>query len=102
MAIRLAIAMGCTPLGAPIIGWVADNFGPRWSLGMGAASGFAAAIVGLHYLRKHRHLRIRFEAGRLHVSVDGEPAAASPRFGQAAAGPELIEEIAANEESNAA
>jgi MFS family permease len=74
MAIRLAIALGCTPLGAPIVGWIADKFGPRWSLGVGAAAGFAAAIVGLHYLRKYRHLSIRFEAGRLHVSIDDEAA----------------------------
>ena len=72
MAIRLAIALGCTPIGAPIVGWVADRFGPRWSLGVGAASGFAAALVGLHYLVKYRHLSLRLEAGRLHVSLDDE------------------------------
>jgi MFS family permease len=78
MAIRLAIALGCTPIGAPIVGWVADHFGPRWSLGVGAAAGFAAAIVGLHYLRKHRNLRMHFDAGRLHFSIDAdEPAADS-------------------------
>lgn len=48
MAIRLAIALGGTPVGAPIVGWVADNFGPRWALGVGAASGSAAAIVALY------------------------------------------------------
>jgi MFS family permease len=74
MAIRLAIALGCTPIGAPIVGWIADSFGPRWSLGVGAAAGFAAAIVGLHYLRKHRHLSVRFDTGRLHVRIDDEPA----------------------------
>ncbi len=50
MAILLAIALGGTPLGAPIVGWVADAFGPRWALGVGAASGLVAAIVGLRYL----------------------------------------------------
>jgi MFS family permease len=70
MAIRLAIALGCTPIGAPIVGWVADRFGPRWSLGLGAASGFAAAIVGVYYLRKYRHLRLRFDAGSFHISID--------------------------------
>lgn len=50
MAIRLAITLGGTPVGAPIVGWVADNFGPRWALGVGAASGFAAAIVALYAL----------------------------------------------------
>ena len=25
--------------GAPIVGWVANHFGPRWSMGLGAPSG---------------------------------------------------------------
>ncbi|MDG4880532.1 MFS transporter [Mesorhizobium sp. WSM4884] len=45
MALRIGIALGGTPIGAPIVGWVADTFGPRWALGVGAASGFAAAAV---------------------------------------------------------
>ncbi|WP_278532612.1 MFS transporter [Komagataeibacter rhaeticus] len=45
MAIRLAVIMGGTPLGAPVMGWVANHFGPRWALGLGASSGFVAALV---------------------------------------------------------
>ena len=65
MAIRLAIALGCTPIGAPIVGWVADHFGPRWSLGLGAAAGFAAALVGLQYLRKHGDMTVRLDPENL-------------------------------------
>jgi MFS family permease len=54
MAILLGIFFGATPLGAPTVGWVADRFGPRWALGVGAASGIAAAIVGLRYLSRMR------------------------------------------------
>jgi len=50
MAMRLAVALGGTPIGAPTVGWVADHFGPRWSLGVGAAAGLAAAIVGLFHM----------------------------------------------------
>ena len=50
ISILLAIAMGGTPVGAPIVGWVADTFGPRWALGVGAASGILAAIVAAIYL----------------------------------------------------
>ncbi|WP_194711970.1 MFS transporter [Noviherbaspirillum soli] len=57
MAILLAILMGATPLGAPAVGWVADTFGPRWALGVGAASGIASAIVGLLYRRRARAAR---------------------------------------------
>jgi MFS family permease len=54
IAILLAVLMGTTPLGAPVVGWVADIFGPRWALGIAAVSGFAAAAVGISYLRKSR------------------------------------------------
>jgi MFS family permease len=49
-AILLAIALGGTPIGAPIVGWIADQFGPRWALGIGAMSGVLAAGVAFIYL----------------------------------------------------
>ncbi len=52
MALRIALALGGTPIGAPIVGWVADAFGPRWAWGIGAASGFVAAAVALPFLVK--------------------------------------------------
>jgi MFS family permease len=69
--------MGGTPIGAPIVGWVADAFGPRWALGVGAASGFAAAIVGVYYLVTYRQLRVRFVDGRVRVSLDDNAPTAS-------------------------
>jgi MFS family permease len=56
IAIFMAIALGTTPIGAPIVGWIADHFGARWALGAGAASGFAAAIVGICYLMRTEHV----------------------------------------------
>jgi MFS family permease len=52
IAILLAIALGGTAIGAPIVGWMADNFGPRWALGVGAASGLLAALVAAVYLAR--------------------------------------------------
>ena len=48
MAFRVAIALGGTPIGAPLVGWVANRFGPRWALSVGAASGFAAVLVAAY------------------------------------------------------
>jgi MFS family permease len=79
MAIRLAIALGGTPIGAPVVGWVADRFGPRWSLGVGAAAGLSAAIVMIHYLAKHRRLRLHVAGGRLRLSMDKGEAFTLPR-----------------------
>lgn len=79
MAIRVAISLGGTPIGAPIVGWVADRFGPRWAMGVGAAAGVSAAIVMIHYLVKYRHLRLHLEGGRLRISMDQGEAFSLPR-----------------------
>jgi MFS family permease len=50
MALRVGIALGGTPIGAPIVGWVANHFGPRWALGIGAGAGFTAALVAAYVL----------------------------------------------------
>jgi MFS family permease len=54
MALRVGIALGGTPIGAPIVGWVATHCGPRWALGVGAASGFVAAIVATYALARQK------------------------------------------------
>jgi MFS family permease len=58
MALRLGIALGTTPIGAPIVGWVADHAGPRWALCVAAASGFAALAVGMRYLALVRRRQV--------------------------------------------
>ena len=54
MALRVGIALGGTPIGAPIVGWVANHFGPRWALGAGAGAGFTAALVAAYVLARRK------------------------------------------------
>ena len=70
IAILLAVALGGTPLGAPLVGWIADRWGPRWALGVGAAAGLAAALIGLCYLVRHRGLRVGNAASRFQLALD--------------------------------
>jgi MFS family permease len=63
MALRLAVALGGTPIGAPIVGSVANHFGPRWALGVGAASGFAAAIVAVRFLTQRTESMLKTSHG---------------------------------------
>jgi MFS family permease len=60
MALRVAMALGTTPVGAPIVGWVADHLGPRWALGIGGLSGFAAALTALPAMLSRRRGSGRF------------------------------------------
>jgi len=54
MALRVSIALGGTPIGAPIVGWVANHFGPRWSLALGAGAAFTAALVAAYVLTRRK------------------------------------------------
>lgn len=53
MALRMAVAMGGTPIGGPIVGAIADHAGPRWAMAVAAVAGLlAASIAALHLLRR--------------------------------------------------
>jgi MFS family permease len=59
MALYMAIFAGTTPLGAPLVGWIANIAGPRWAIVVGAGSGLAAAGVALAWMIVTNSLRIR-------------------------------------------
>jgi MFS family permease len=73
MAIYMAVLNGCTLFGAPFVGWVANRYGARWSLMVGAAAGLLTAMVGIRYLVRHRGLAVRREGWRVRFTL-AEPA----------------------------
>ncbi len=79
MSLYMAIFMGGTPIGAPLIGWVANAYGPRWGLIIGATGGLLAAIVGLLFWASSHTVRLRYRSDRrlpfgLQVTTDRETA----------------------------
>jgi MFS family permease len=60
MALYMAIFMGGTPIGAPLVGWVANVAGPRWSLAVASASGIIAAVIGMVWIIRAQQLRLTF------------------------------------------
>jgi MFS family permease len=73
MAIYVAIMLGGLPIGAPLVGWVTDHFGPRAAMGLGACAGFVSTAIGLAYLMRVRGLRLRRVDGRLRVRIEPDP-----------------------------
>jgi MFS family permease len=94
MALYMAIFAGGTPIGAPIVGAVADTWGPRWALGVAAASGFVAVGIALVWLTRSEHWRLRYDAdSRLHLAVTHS----IPVVGTRAARAEVQADLATNE-----
>jgi MFS family permease len=54
MALYQAIFLGGTPLGAPLIGWVGDAWGPRWTLAIGAIACALTVVVAVGYLVRQK------------------------------------------------
>ena len=61
MALYMAIFFGGTPVGAPLIGWLGDLAGPRWTIGVGSLA-VALALAGVaEQLRRHDRMRVSLD-----------------------------------------
>lgn len=56
MALYMAIFMGGTPLGSPIVGWVGEQFGARWTIALGGVVTFVVALVAAAVVVRQRRL----------------------------------------------
>lgn len=75
MALYLLVFMGGTPIGAPFIGWLADQFGPRSGLYLGGVVSILATLFALLLVLQlqHRGVRSWFRQQRYGLSpVDDE------------------------------
>jgi MFS family permease len=63
MALYMAVFMGGTPLGAPVVGLVSNVFGPRWALGVGAGAGIVACAIGVIWMVVSHDLRLHYRGG---------------------------------------
>ncbi|HEY0373924.1 MAG TPA: MFS transporter [Amnibacterium sp.] len=59
MAIYMAIFMGGTVIGAPVIGWIANTLGPREGLVAGGLAGIASAAIGTVWMARGRRADAR-------------------------------------------
>jgi len=69
MALYLMCFMGGTPVGAPIIGWVAGAFGPRWGLLGGGLICLLSALVIAVFIARHRGLTPAYLSDRVSAAV---------------------------------
>ena len=70
MSLYMMVLMGSTPLGSPLVGWIGETFGARWSIGVGAIASLVVAVGALLWTRKHWNCELRYRVrSRPHVQV---------------------------------
>ena len=60
MSLYLMVFLGTTPIGSPIVGWIAENWGARWSVGVGSITAIIVALLAMVWARKAWHVELRY------------------------------------------
>ena len=66
MALYMMILMGGTPFGAPVVGWVGETFGARWTLIGGGAATLVAVLAATAWLVRAEDI----DVGDIHLRQD--------------------------------
>jgi MFS family permease len=65
MALFILVFVGTTPVGAPLIGWLSEQYGPRLGIWTGGAVSALAALVALAWQLRRSDARIRLRLSPL-------------------------------------
>ncbi|MFD0786858.1 MFS transporter, partial [Micromonospora azadirachtae] len=61
MALWVLVFLGTNPVGAPVIGWVAETFGAGAAIWIGALISLATALLALAWQLRRSGARLRFQ-----------------------------------------
>jgi MFS family permease len=61
MSLYMAIFMGGTPIGAPLIGWIGEAWGPRWTILVGTVAVGLSVAGAMLYLMRSENIHLRYQ-----------------------------------------
>lgn len=74
MALYMAIFMGGTPIGAPVIGWIGEVWGPRWTIAVGPIAVGITLVAVLWWLARQENVRVSYESQRTpRITIETSP-----------------------------
>ncbi|MGC0249452.1 MFS transporter [Pseudactinotalea sp. Z1748] len=60
MSLYLVVFFAGNPIGGPVVGWIAENWGARWAIGIGAIAAIAVAGIAALWTVKREDVRVRY------------------------------------------
>ncbi|HLS50075.1 MAG TPA: MFS transporter [Actinomycetaceae bacterium] len=89
MALYMMVLHGTTPIGAPIVGWIAETFGARWSIWIGSISAVLVALIVALWAKRAWQVQVTYQLRhRPRLTMVGPHERAAQRLLAAAAAPE--------------
>jgi len=74
MALYMMVFLGGTPIGSPFVGWIGEQWGPRWAIGVGAITALMVALAAAAWVVRDARLTVSYQLSRPFVRV-GYPTA---------------------------
>lgn len=70
MSLYMIVFLGATPIGSPVVGWIGETFGARWSIGVGSISALLVSLLAAWWARTRWDVRVRYHlTSRPHVEI---------------------------------
>jgi len=70
MSLYMMVMLGATPIGSPVVGWIGEHFGPRWSIGIGSITALLVSAAAALWAKKHWRVQVRYRIlRRPHLEV---------------------------------
>jgi MFS family permease len=69
MSLYVMVFFGAGPIGSPIVGWIGETFGARWSIGIGSITTLLVAIGASAWSIRHWDLEVTYHLRRPRVRV---------------------------------
>jgi MFS family permease len=70
MSLYMMVFQGATPIGSPIVGWIGQQFGARWSIGIGSVTALLVSVGAGIWVVRHWNVQVRYKiASRPHLVV---------------------------------
>ncbi len=60
MSLYLMVFFGSNPAGAPVIGWIAETWGARWSIGVGAIASILVATIASVWVKRYWGVEVTY------------------------------------------
>lgn len=70
MSLYMIVMLGATPIGSPIVGWIGETFGPRWSIGIGSITALLVSALAALWAKRRWQVELRYHVRtRPHLEV---------------------------------